>query len=183
MIPLDTPRCRTGREKTGRYRHDGGLDFLFGLNDLCKKYITKEMIVLELGANRGVSTELFAQYAKEVVTVDVKTTKELKERLNRCPNIKFHQMPFKTFFSKCETFFDIVYIDGAHDYTSVKNDILDCSLRLKKDGLFSGHDFFARFPGVKKAVLELFVNNKIEYFSDKSWLVPQRYLKRKITLL
>lgn len=38
-------------------------------------------------------------------------------------------------------FFDFIYLDARHDYTSVMIDLLTFWPKLRKDGLFAGHDF------------------------------------------
>jgi len=48
----------------------------------------------------------------------------------------------------------IVYIDGLHDYESVKRDINNWYQKVKVGGIISGHDFDACLPGVVKAVNE-----------------------------
>lgn len=47
--------------------------------------------------------------------------------------------------------FDFIFIDGAHDYDSVKSDILICMAALKPGGLLTGHDFHSMGHGVRKA--------------------------------
>ena len=54
-----------------------------------------------------------------------------------------------------DSFFDMIFIDGAHDYHSVKSDLLLSMRCLKKGGLLCGHDFHSMGEGVKKAVNEL----------------------------
>ena len=54
-----------------------------------------------------------------------------------------------------EGFFDMAFIDGGHDYETVKGDILGYRPLLRKEGLLSGHDYSKNHPGVKKAVDEL----------------------------
>lgn len=49
---------------------------------------------------------------------------------------------------------DFVYIDGLHDYESVKNDILLFEKKVRAGGLICGHDYNLR--GVKKAVNEIY---------------------------
>lgn len=41
-----------------------------------------------------------------------------------------------------DEYFDFVYIDAAHDYDSMVEDIKAWWPKLKKGGLFSGHDYF-----------------------------------------
>jgi hypothetical protein len=36
---------------------------------------------------------------------------------------------------------DFVYLDARHDYKSVKNDIQDWFCKVKKGGIFAGHDY------------------------------------------
>lgn len=48
--------------------------------------------------------------------------------------------------------FDMVFIDGAHDYQSVSEDIQNWSKLLKPDGLLCGHDYNPDWPQVVSAV-------------------------------
>ena len=57
--------------------------------------------------------------------------------------------------------FDLIFIDGAHDYTSVASDILTWKLLLKEGGLLCGHDFNPQEPGLVKAVRELVPSFKV----------------------
>ena len=63
--------------------------------------------------------------------------------------------------------FDMIYIDAAHDYESVKKDILAWYPKLKKNGIMVGDDFSS--PGVKQAVDEIFKENKTVYADQ--WIV------------
>lgn len=52
---------------------------------------------------------------------------------------------------------DFVFIDGAHDYESVKQDISDWVPKIRKGGIVSGHDYYESKSGklgVKRAVDE-----------------------------
>ena len=51
---------------------------------------------------------------------------------------------------------DFVFIDAAHDYFNVKNDILAWYPKIKKGGFIGGHDYAGNFPGVNQAVEEIF---------------------------
>jgi hypothetical protein len=45
-------------------------EWISGLEDFCKKLVSKDDIVVELGSFSGESTSIFAQYAKQVYAVD-----------------------------------------------------------------------------------------------------------------
>jgi len=54
-----------------------------------------------------------------------------------------------------EGFFDMIFIDGGHDYETVRGDILGYRPLLREGGLLCGHDYSRNFPGVRQAVDEL----------------------------
>lgn len=51
---------------------------------------------------------------------------------------------------------DMVFIDADHDYEAVKSDILAWMPHVKPGGIVAGHDYAQQFPGVVRAVNELF---------------------------
>jgi hypothetical protein len=52
--------------------------------------------------------------------------------------------------------FDMVWIDGGHEYEVVRKDMIYFRPLLKRYGQMCGHDYY--YPGVKKALDEVFVN-------------------------
>jgi hypothetical protein len=50
--------------------------------------------------------------------------------------------------------FDFAYIDGEHSYEAVKEDIT--AWRGMCKSWIGGHDYYSRFPGVMRAVNEVF---------------------------
>jgi predicted O-methyltransferase YrrM len=156
-------------EGYGEYLVDGyRVNYLFGLNELCQKYIKSNFSILELGVNNGVSTNLFAKYSKSVVAVDIQKTKKFEKVLLNNNNVSFHQMRFSDFYRINRIKFDFIYIDGSHEYEDVKLDIYNSMKFLKKGGIISGHDYNSSCNGVVEAVNENFKN--IEIFEDSSWL-------------
>lgn len=58
---------------------------------------------------------------------------------------------------------DFVFIDADHRYDAVRGDIIAWSAKVRKGGIVCGHDFKpSRFPGVVRAVHELFTDYKEE---------------------
>jgi hypothetical protein len=74
---------------------------------------------------------------------------------------------------------NLVYVDGFHDYETVKQDILAWIPKLKDGGIMSGHDYSPGFPGVKKAVDEIF-GMPDRVFPDSSWLVKRNFKEKMI---
>jgi len=51
---------------------------------------------------------------------------------------------------------DLVFIDSNHSYEYVKRDILNYLPKVKRNGIFLGHDYNPGFDGVIRAVREIF---------------------------
>lgn len=64
---------------------------------------------------------------------------------------------------------DFVYIDAAHDYESVKQDLIAWYPKVKKGGLFGGDDYSGGWPEVNKAVDEFFVPQKVSICGQAYW--------------
>jgi len=86
----------------------------------------------------------------------------------------------KTSFSAAKCFnphsFDIVFIDAAHDYNSVFDDLWTWWGKVKPGGYLSGHDYGVEgFPGVEAAVNNFFMNSgkPIELDDDFTWFVKK----------
>jgi len=65
--------------------------------------------------------------------------------------------------------FDFVYVDAAHDYDSVKDDLNLWSKKVKPGGFICGHDYWASgaaWPGVKSAVDEFIAQNRVKKFKN-----------------
>jgi len=159
----------------GSYQIDGyQVNYLFGLNDICKKFINFDSLVLELGSNDGVSTSLFSKYAKKVIAVDMVMTDKLYSLLSDTNNIEFYKMSFIEFYEKYNNEkYDLIYIDGSHEYIDIKEDIINFRNLLKENGIICGHDYNSSCPGVIKAVNEIFGEENIKIYSDSSWVVEK----------
>jgi cephalosporin hydroxylase len=62
---------------------------------------------------------------------------------------------------------DVVFIDAAHDYENVSQDIKCWLPKVKQGGYIAGHDYFVLAYGVRKAVDEMF--EKVE-LTEKCWV-------------
>ena len=70
--------------------------------------------------------------------------------------------------------FDFIYIDGAHDYESVKKDIDLYAPKLKTFGILAGHDYEHTWPGVIKAVDEIVISpQQLIIMDDSSWMIKK----------
>ena len=151
---------------------EDGRNILVGLDELCKKYITKETVMVELGCLYGMSTCLFAEYAKTVHTIDHYHD---PFRIRKHENIIYHKGQFKRMLPKIQHLYpekvDLIYIDGNHSYEKVCEDI-EMTLPLIKDtGYISGHDYVdLEYTGVIQAVKDK-LKVKPEVFSDSSWII------------
>lgn len=71
-----------------------------------------------------------------------------------------------------DRFFDLIYIDADHSYDSTRRDILTWLPKLRKRGVIAGHDYDMHWPGVVRAVDEIF-GSSIEVVG-RSWIVYPR---------
>ena len=92
------------------------------------------------------------------------------------PNVKFvRNFSYEASLTFPDNFFDFIYIDAAHDYDSVVEDLNAWWPKLKEGGLFSGHDYFpdtriwrGKACGVYQAVNEFVKekNTEIHHVTD-----------------
>lgn len=88
---------------------------------------------------------------------------------NRAKLIKGFSDEFCKFFK--DGIFDFIYLDANHSYDAIKKDLHNWYPKLKKGGLFSGHDYVNNHQcGVKQAVDEFANELNIELsFTSKDW--------------
>jgi len=153
-----------------------------GIHDLID-YIGKEncknMTIIEIGCWTGAATQIFSKHFQKVICVDPWAESVVKginpedaykvfmQRVGRKENVEIFRDYSYNVIGKTKRA-DIVYIDGAHDYESVKKDIV-----LYKDicnKYIAGHDYWQKkFDGVIKAVNEM-CGKPDKIFSDTSWI-------------
>ena len=155
----------------------------------------KDMVIVEIGCWVGVSTELFAKRFKAVIAIDpFKPTydtissqydmnevfKEYEKRISKYKNIWTVKKRSVSASKDLKNILydvnkelgfnlkkiDVVYIDGDHHYNAVKKDIENWK---DKAWIVSGHDYENRFPGVIKAVNEVYTK-PLRVFNDTTWI-------------
>ena len=68
---------------------------------------------------------------------------------------------------------DLVFLDASHDYFSTAAGIRRWLPKVRPGGFIGGHDYgHPKFPGVKKAVDECFIN--VSIYPDYVWFTKKR---------
>lgn len=154
------------------------------INFLTNKYDTKNMTIIEIGSWTGLSAIEFSKVFGKVICVDtwaptigINTQYDMKEverifdsRTKNIANIEKRKGKSEDIgkeAGKAGEKFDIIYIDGAHDYNNVKLDLLLWKKMITK--CITGHDYYSKFPGVIRAVNEA-VGKPSKIFRDSSWI-------------
>jgi predicted O-methyltransferase YrrM len=166
-----------------------------GLLNLCysaKSYIgDNNAQLIEIGSYCGESGEIIAgifpnstlncvdpweKYTEDDYTWDLDEQEaELNQAeqifdsvLARCPNMRKNKMPSAQYVaSLAPESIDFVYIDGNHQYSSVKEDLTNYFEKVKVGGIIAGHDY--PFPPIQKALSEFFNEEPKGVFGDGSW--------------
>jgi GT2 family glycosyltransferase len=122
-------------------------------------------VIIEVGSHAGKSTRAFADNTEGVVwAVDSWESEEVLRQFY--DNLRDHiksgkvrpvRMSSKLASKTLQVFADFIFIDANHDYSFIKEDIMNWRPWLAKDGVICGHDYSETFPGVVQAVNELVV--------------------------
>jgi predicted O-methyltransferase YrrM len=151
-------------------------NFLPGLAELILR--TRPRSVIEIGCDRGVSTELFLLTAARVVAVDPwddqTSYQEFAKRCAGYPHLEICRGASPEALDKFGAEFDMCYIDADHSYEAVRRDILACTRVVKPTGWLAGHDY--HHPQVARAVQSM-VDEAIS-FPDGSWLARNSLSQR-----
>ena len=147
--------------------------------------------VLEIGSGLGLSMICFASGAKDK-NIQFTTIDPFDVYINVCQDGRKQKIDqvniehFKANIKQCginvdiiraksddvvnkfkDNFFDLIYIDGSHKYSDVKNDLINYTPKVKEGGILLGHDYSPIYPQVQKAVDEVF-GQKIERLKESS---------------
>jgi len=147
---LDRPALRTLKGKKNLVGAEIGVQYGINARDILEKYDIKTLYLIDPYID--LTDELAKEYLNKFKDKIVWIKKLSWNAVNDIPNN-----------------LDFVYIDGDHNYEAVKKDLEMYYPKVKKGGLFSGHDYANRAPGVVKAVNEFFANKKEAIYSGGRW--------------
>lgn len=177
------------------YEFMGFIEMLSELSSLLSENLLNGSNMIEIGSYMGESTKLFGctKLFNKIYSIDPHTG---QEKFNEIANItwgeviKEYQLNTKLFnniehikdfsYNVVDKFednsIDFIYVDGAHDYESVKRDLKLYLPKLKNGGIIGGHDYNPKhWPDVCKAVTEV-VGNPYKVFRDTSWIYVKKNL-------
>jgi len=147
---LDRPALRTLKGKKNLVGAEIGVQYGINARDILEKYDIKTLYLIDPYID--LTDELAKEYLNKFDDKIIWIKKLSWDAVNDIPND-----------------LDFVYIDGDHNYEAVKKDLEMYYPKVKKGGLFSGHDYANRAPGVVKAVNEFFANKKEAIHSGGRW--------------
>lgn len=140
---------------------------------ISETFITNDMCILEMGVFDGKSLCFMADQVKrkklqvKIFAVDHWVADEdyarFKNNLRECDLEHFvtviRMKSNKAAILFPDKYFDFIFIDGAHDYESVMEDLNLWIPKLKNGGIIGGDDYDPCWSGVVKAVDEKFGNS------------------------
>jgi predicted O-methyltransferase YrrM len=191
LAHLPRVRWRVGGEVFGdEPLHSKGIT---GLIDLCREYVKPHFKVAEIGCYAGISTEVFALFARKVMAIDpwenagkggytelpsecLKVARDrFLMRMEGYPNVEWFQLSSETAARNAwDESYDMVYIDGDHRLESFIKDVKLWMPKLKPDGFLAGHDYRRISGGWSRAGLP----DPLQLFDDQSWIVRGKDVRR-----
>lgn len=175
---------------------EGANDMFFGFTDMLRELKNLKgdnTTMIEIGSHMGESTMLFASsnIFNKIYTIDPHDgVEEFNERENITWGEVINEYELNTrYFDNIELIsdysynvvdrfddnsIDFIYIDGRHDYESVKRDLKLYLPKLKVNGIVGGHDYSEKqWPDVYKAVNEV-MGEPDNVFIDTSWISKKK---------
>ena len=148
-------------------------DLIFFLKEYEKIKRKKISNFLEIGFNSGILNTILNKFFKfeQIVAIDTFTSEisstDLLANLKRknlvlvcgSSNKKENLQTIKKFQP-----YDLIFVDGSHEYNDVKKDLNNYCKMLSDDGILVAHDIHSlEFPGVDKAWSEFKRQNNFSY--------------------
>tara|TARA_B100000902_G_scaffold194499_1_gene185828 strand:- start:19074 stop:19703 length:630 start_codon:yes stop_codon:yes gene_type:complete len=106
--------------------------------------------------------QFYFKYIKRQDPYSIEAVKDLLKKFNK--NIDLIKGNSNIILKKIDmSKIDYVFLDGGHDYDTVKNDLENCIDVVKKNGTILCDDYNLSYaPGVKKAIDEYVKNNNFK---------------------
>ena len=162
-----------------------------GLVEPIKK-LQGDLVGAEIGVCLGVTTELFAQQIpnlKKLYAIDsyptftdwngVRVTRERQDgmKAHAANRLAPYKDKIELVYIDSEAFahtladesLDFIFIDGDHSYEGALRDFRNFYPKIKKGGIFAGHDIV--IPTVQKALIEFFGHLNVERVSHEAWYI------------
>lgn len=141
-----------------------------GLLDLmmCFPLSMRGTTMVEIGSAQGESAALFSLFFGKIICVDPAFGVDFDKNTRGRNVVKYAMKSFEA-VGLIEEKVNFIYIDAVHSYPSLKQDATLYVPKLLPKGLFGGHDYSSSWPGVVRAVDELF-GKPDKVFCDSSWL-------------
>jgi len=149
----------------------------------------REFNAIEIGSFIGESASILSLFFRNIICIDphsqddtfsgykMHEIRRLFAEKTAGRNIRLIEKPSQAVYKEFpEKSVGLVYVDGGHDYQSVKPDCVNYYEKVVDDGFFGGHDYNSPDPlcvGVKQAVDEIF-GTPDYLFEDSSWLVQKK---------
>jgi SAM-dependent methyltransferase len=123
---------------------------------------------VELGVGSGQLYARLRSLGIDLVGVDLGQRADRKAKVERLGGIIHWMSTHDAATLVPDGWADFVFVDASHSYEAVKDDIAQWERKVKRGGWFGGHDYHVRFPGVIRAVNEVFP--KIELLPGWVWV-------------
>lgn len=166
------------------------------LQELSRIAITTKKDFVEVGSWRGKSAILLAGVLKENSSTNIlycvddwkggtdldclrlaKSVDIFYEFQNNTKNLSEYIIPIKglstdeSTLEKLPNKIGLIFLDGAHDYDTVKKEISLYRNRIANHGIICFHDTDnPNYPGVRKAFEEFLDNNEFKFIGQKSYI-------------
>ena len=140
--------------------HNGNFKYI-GLDLFEKNEQNKSEIIPNVNFSNPLK-KIYFQYIKRLDPYSVEAVEDLLKNFKK--NIHLIKGNSNQILKKIEmSKIDFVFLDGGHDYETVKNDLNNCIDVIKKNGTILCDDYNLSYaPGVKKAIDEFVKDNNFK---------------------
>lgn len=111
---------------------------------------------VELGLGHGLLFARLLALGIEMVGVDLGRRPDRRRAVERLGGTVCWMSTAEAASHVPDGWADFVFIDAAHSYRAVQQDIALWTRKVRPGGWLGGHDYHPRFPGVVRAVDEAF---------------------------